>query len=363
MLPSQPDARPYDDGASVYAHDEGLPPAAKGQAVRVDDKVADDTLRRAKTPGVERTAVTPPAKRTRPNVERVADDAPRRGNTTGVERANATATPKRNRRNTTTSRVSTSGLEADAAVICEKCDGAHATDSCPHFKGGRISHPDGKRKNFKGSLGADEGKKPGDGSCLFHSLAEGLSRLDETTRVVSGQVLRTVLADWYRIHQETMLNGSTLREWIEWDSDRPSETVEQYAERINTGAWGGGIEMAAFSHLYDVAVHVYERSSSDDNSYQFKRISRFDARSYMLATTQQPAAGAGRRSFVAVLYVGSDNEHNDHYDALVAHGDPVELDAVATPGSVPVVIDESTTIVDDDPNVRPFHLRKSFIFF
>ncbi|KAJ1453722.1 hypothetical protein M885DRAFT_567182 [Pelagophyceae sp. CCMP2097] len=119
--------------------------------------------------------------------------------------------------------------------------------------------------------------------------------------------------------------------------------------------------MAAFSLLYDVAVHVYERSGCGDSWY--KRISRFDARSY--AKTPQPAAGAGRRSFVAVLYVGGDNNNLDrnHYDALVAHDDPVELDASAVPGAAPVANGESTAIVDDggDPN-KDAHVFSSHFY-
>ncbi|KAJ1455439.1 hypothetical protein M885DRAFT_520388 [Pelagophyceae sp. CCMP2097] len=224
--------------------------------------------------------------------------------------------------------------KADGAVICEKCDGAHVTEACPHFKGGRDDHPDAKRKKFQDILGTDEGnaylahadvvRQPGDGSCLFHSLAHGLGRLG-SARSVSGPTLRAGLMDWLGTHQETKISDTPLREWVKWDSDT---SVESYAARMRGGGWGGGIEMAAFAHLYDVGVHVYERSSRGGGQYPFKRISRFDARSDGPAATQQSAAAAGRRSFVAVLYCGG-----VHYDALVAHGDPIELDADAAPGA------------------------------
>ncbi|KAJ1453721.1 hypothetical protein M885DRAFT_567181 [Pelagophyceae sp. CCMP2097] len=114
---------------------------------------------------------------------------------------------------------------ADGAVVCEmreKCDGPHETALCPHYNGGRIDHPNGKRNKFKDILGADEGNtylaragvfwKPGDGSCLFHSLAHGLSRLDETEFGVLGPELRKLLTDWYKSHQDTRINESPLRE-------------------------------------------------------------------------------------------------------------------------------------------------------
>ena len=60
------------------------------------------------------------------------------------------------------------------------------------------------------------------------------------------------------------------------------------------GGWGGGIEMAAASHLKRVNINVYERCGSSG----FKRISCF----------QVP----GAQQTVRVVYRGG-----VHYDALV----------------------------------------------
>jgi hypothetical protein len=64
---------------------------------------------------------------------------------------------------------------------CDKCDGKHATDACPYFKKAREEHADakqGKRSLFGSHKGPQEVlhaatvvRQPGDGSCLFHSLA------------------------------------------------------------------------------------------------------------------------------------------------------------------------------------------------
>lgn len=68
---------------------------------------------------------------------------------------------------------------------CDACDGKHPTDRCPFFKGkARDKHPDAKRASEKKLLGHTSGpvevlrrdaarviRQPGDGSCLFHSLA------------------------------------------------------------------------------------------------------------------------------------------------------------------------------------------------
>jgi hypothetical protein len=225
--------------------------------------------------------------------------------------------------------TSDGGATDEGATKCEKCDGAHVTEACPHFKSGRDDHPDAKRKKFQDILGTDEGnaylaradvvRQPGDGSCLFHSLAHGLGRLGKAPHGVSGPQLRAGLMDWLGAHQDTRISDTPLHEWVRWDSNT---SVEAYADRMRGYGWGGGIEMAAFAHLYDVGVHVYERSNRGGGKFPFKRISRFDARSDGPAAAQQSAAAAGRRSFVAVLYCGG-----VHYDALIAHGEPVELDA------------------------------------
>ncbi len=109
-------------------------------------------------------------------------------------------------------------------LCCDKCDGPHATDSCPHYKKKREDHPDGSNppspvpcsrqlatsssdrhcaawRHFgrkPKDMGSDGGnfivanarviRQPGDGSCLFHSLAHGLgdgtSALQVRLRVV-----------------------------------------------------------------------------------------------------------------------------------------------------------------------------------
>jgi len=64
---------------------------------------------------------------------------------------------------------------------------------------------------------------------------------------------------------------------------------------MSRGAWGGGIEMAVCSAIYNVNVHVYEKYREG-----YKRISAFDV-------PTNPEA----RPVVRVLYGGG-----VHYDAL-----------------------------------------------
>jgi len=179
-------------------------------------------------------------------------------------------------------------------LCCDKCDGKHETDACPHYRKKRGKHPDEKKGKGKG-LGDGSGgnyftrngkviRQPGDGSCLFHSMAYGL-------RGTSARALRKNIAQWIGKNGSYVIADSPLSDWVKWES---SSSVSSYARRMAGGSgWGGAIEMAACSRLKGVNVHVYERARGG-----FKRISCFNVN------------GATRT--IHVLYGG-----RVHYDALV----------------------------------------------
>lgn len=189
---------------------------------------------------------------------------------------------------------------------CDKCDGPHTTEKCPHFKKAREDHKDawvnygntGKTLSMGSSGGnyvlrnARHVRQPGDGSCLYHSLNFGLRKKG------SAEALRRELADYIFENPKVEISGDTLEEWVRWDTN---SSVGAYCRRMaQRGQWGGGIEMAACSLLKHVNVHVYENlcRSSRSCSSEFKRISCFDS------------PNATRT--VHVLYQGG-----VHYDALV----------------------------------------------
>ena len=186
-----------------------------------------------------------------------------------------------------------------AAVKCDKCDGKHPTDRCPHFKKERDSHPDARRASEKKLLGMASGpvevlksslarvvRQPGDGSCLFHSMAHGLR--DGS----SASSLRRDICNFINEHPTLEIADSPLKEWILWDS---GTSVSDYCAKMKSqGVWGGGVEMAAASHLKGVNVYVYQQSGGG-----YKRISCFEG-----------PGGASSRA-VRVLYGGG-----VHYDAL-----------------------------------------------
>ena len=155
---------------------------------------------------------------------------------------------------------------AASPACCEKCDGPHATTACPHFRKERGAHPDEQRSASGRSIydagstdarfvlrNARVARQPGDGSCLFHSLAF-------TSRLGSARYVRQMIAKFIVRHPKLNIADSPLSDWIKWES---GAGVKRYAAQMSHGGvWGGGIEMAVFSRLAKMNVHVYERMSS-----------------------------------------------------------------------------------------------------
>jgi hypothetical protein len=190
---------------------------------------------------------------------------------------------------------------ATRKLCCDRCDGPHATERCPHFKKAREDHEDAWKMFGKGfgSTNADACpvivpshsarviSQPGDGSCLFHSLTYGLSRFSLSHGSASS--LRQEVCRFIREHPETRICDTTIKDWVKYDS---SGSVQSYADKMSGSAWGGGIEMAVVTLMRRVNVHVYESSRAG-----YKRISTFDV---------------GSDKTVSVLYQG-----RMHFDAII----------------------------------------------
>eukprot|EP00747_Dinoflagellata_sp_TGD_P123569 gnl/TRDRNA2_/TRDRNA2_173839_c3_seq17.p1 gnl/TRDRNA2_/TRDRNA2_173839_c3~~gnl/TRDRNA2_/TRDRNA2_173839_c3_seq17.p1 ORF type:complete len:1391 (+),score=408.67 gnl/TRDRNA2_/TRDRNA2_173839_c3_seq17:98-4270(+) len=201
--------------------------------------------------------------------------------------------------------ASTSAPPAAQSGKCDKCDGPHPTDACPFFKKDREDHKDahvnlgGLNKSL--SMGSDGGdfvlrnsrvvRQPGDGSCLFHSMMFGLQQVGGLSSRGSAEELRREIAEFIRENPKFEISGDTIEEWIQWDAN---STVDQYTRQMGQRGWGGGVEMACFSILKSVNVHVYEQKGGGE----FKRISCFNC--------------PDSKKTVHVLYQG-----RCHYDALV----------------------------------------------
>ena len=129
---------------------------------------------------------------------------------------------------------------------CDKCDGPHATEDCPFFKGDRDDHPDARNRAPHEGLGSDGGRavlrqarvvrQPGDGSCLFHSLAHGLR--DARVADYDHRRLRQALMDWLARHEDLKIADTPVRDWVLWDAN---QAVPAYVGRMRIGGWGGGM--------------------------------------------------------------------------------------------------------------------------
>jgi hypothetical protein len=205
---------------------------------------------------------------------------------------------------------------------CDKCDGTHHESVCPHFKNKqRSSHRDAvdmynKNKKSKAARGGggcvdddeedddDEPvivssrqvsvvSQPGDGNCLFHSMAHGL-RSARAGRETSASSLRMELEDYMASHPHEEISDTPISDYILWDSQT---SVKAYTGRMRSGNdWGGAIEIAVCARIKNVEIHVYEKKGGN-----FIRISKFEA------TNSDSAPRV-----VSVLYGG-----RCHYDAMV----------------------------------------------
>merc|ERR1712137_1037653 len=137
-------------------------------------------------------------------------------------------------------------------------------------------------------MGVRNGKvvpQPGDGSCLFHSLAYGLQSTNASR-------LRAEIADYIMANPDSLVADNPIRDWVLWDSGLDTAS---YAKSMRTGSrWGGAVELAVCAKTKGVRVDVYERGRSG-----FVRISSFDG-------------GGGPGSGVVNLCYGG----RVHYDAL-----------------------------------------------
>ncbi|CAE7868050.1 YOD1 [Symbiodinium microadriaticum] len=181
---------------------------------------------------------------------------------------------------------------------CDKCDGPHATDDCPHFKKPRDDHKDAFENYQRGSMEKTEAEsvseklpkstrvlpQPGDGSCLFHSLSHGLRKGQ------GASALRAEIADYIASHPEEEVAGNPISDWVLWDS---GEDPNAYALSMREGSrWGGAMEIALCAKLHRIRVDIFERRSD-----HFLRIASFGE--------------ADKFEPVRLLYGG-----RVHYDAL-----------------------------------------------
>lgn len=87
-------------------------------------------------------------------------------------------------------------------------------------------------------------------SCLFVSLGKLVG-------LTAGHV-RTTICDYMERNLESVYQGMPLSDWIKWQQD---STPTQYIKAMRRSeTWGGAMEIAMFTRLFKVDVHVYTAS-------------------------------------------------------------------------------------------------------
>jgi len=178
-------------------------------------------------------------------------------------------------------------------IPCERCDSKrHGSENCPWFKKDRDDHPDARDAP---RLGEPTGPvvilqrakvvtMPGDGSCLFHSLAYGLGS--------KATPLRRDIVRFLAMNPTLEIAESPLEDWVQWDSN---SSLKAYVRRMAlSSTWGGAIECFACSRLKNVNVRIFEKLRNGS----YKQIACFDV--------------AKNFPTIDVLYCG-----RCHYNALV----------------------------------------------
>jgi hypothetical protein len=99
---------------------------------------------------------------------------------------------------------------------------------------------------------------PGDGNCLFHSVALSINS--------NATELRKAVVDWMLVPDQ-MLHGEKVSEWIQWNGN---QNLQQYTQTMSrNGTWGGGIELAVLASILQKPILVYAKDT------EAKRIAEF----------------------------------------------------------------------------------------
>ena len=132
-------------------------------------------------------------------------------------------------------------------------------------------------------------RQPGDGSCLFHSLAKF------TTPTSTAARERVRLMRHLVQPPDMRVAGNPGSDWVRYDSGL---TLAQYTNSMATAGWGGGLELITFAHAEARPVQVFERILGRPGSYR------------CIAEFRAPHVGAA--SPCTLVYQG-----RMHYDVLL----------------------------------------------
>ena len=101
----------------------------------------------------------------------------------------------------------------------------------------------------------------GDGNCFFHALALELARITGGKFGLLGPKLRNNYLHTIRNNKDTIVEGQTIRQWIETST---GTLLAAYLQRmavasLNVRTWGGFLEASLIGAQLKLEVHMFEK--------------------------------------------------------------------------------------------------------
>lgn len=110
---------------------------------------------------------------------------------------------------------------------------------------------------------------PGDGSCLFHSIAAWLSYIKFDKHLDFDHKMRSLSSRLRRLAVDTLIQNRTLMlengeeissfGLLDLVAEHYNITAHEYCQQmLDTKTWGGGPEIVALSNHFQCPIHVYQ---------------------------------------------------------------------------------------------------------
>ena len=187
---------------------------------------------------------------------------------------------------------------------CDKCDGAHETETCPFFPQPPENHPDATMNKGENLIEEPNETLPntalvipqqGDGSCVFHAMAYVINQHKEKN--VQSTQLRAEAADFIQKNKQWEFQGKTVQTWID-EMEGHTYDGANYEQELRNGMYGGILEIQIVAHLHEIQFKV------------------FVSRQTHYSCVFQTAPGCGRAGF---LWLHGE-KMSAHYDVLENEG-------------------------------------------
>jgi hypothetical protein len=87
-------------------------------------------------------------------------------------------------------------------------------------------------------------------SCLFQSISELVGEPHQT--------VRKKVCDFMQDSSDVVHEDAKLKDWIKWQGSTPRKYIRQMRK---PSVWGGAMEIACITYIYNVSVKVYRNNT------------------------------------------------------------------------------------------------------